>query len=196
MRVPPESLSSDVSQLTSACTAGNDLSLAPHSSPDYPWYAIRVRSNYEKNVGIALNARGYQEFVPLYRKRSQWTDRVASLEVPLFPGYVFCRLNIEKRLPVLTAPGVVSIVGFGSDFISVPDAEIDAIRHALTCGALVLPHPYLRVGQRVRIERGAMTGVEGLLLRVRDDFRLVVSINILMRSVAIQIDRDWISPIN
>lgn len=184
-----------MSQLTPIDQADNDQSVSRSSNGSYPWYAVRVRSNFEKNVGLSLQARGYEQYVPLYIKRSHWSDRVASLEVPLFPGYLFCRLNIQQRLPVLTAPGVVSIVGFGNGFLSVPDPEIDAIQRALASGSLVLPHPYLRTGQRVRIERGSMTGVEGILLTVRDDYRLIISVNILMRSVAVHIERDWIRPL-
>ncbi|MCC7498907.1 MAG: UpxY family transcription antiterminator [Bryobacterales bacterium] len=186
-----------ISQLDPAAVAEADFSsVTPAPDALLPWYAVRVRSNFEKKVAASLHARGFEEFTPLYHQSNKWSDRVANLEIPLFPGYLFCRLDISKRLPVLAAPGVVSIVGFGPQFITVPDSEIESIRSALDSGALLLPHPYLRAGQRIRIAKGAMTGVEGILLNVRDDYRLVLSINILMRSVSVQIDRDWITPIS
>jgi transcription antitermination factor NusG len=160
-----------------------------------PWYAIRVRSNFEKTTSACLRGRGLDEYLPVYQQRNRWCDRVKVVDVPLFPGYLFCRFNIENRLPVLSSPGVVSIIGFGHNFLPVPDAEIDAIRTALASGNAVFPWPYLQAGQRVRIERGSMSGLEGILLRVRDNFRLVRSIPLLMRSVAVEVDRDWVRPL-
>ncbi|MCX6619759.1 MAG: UpxY family transcription antiterminator [Acidobacteria bacterium] len=179
-----------------ACTAEDRFLNSDQSAPHYPWYAVRVRSNFEKATAAALHGRGLEEYVPLYRKRTKWCDRVTTLEVPLFPGYLFCRINIQNRLPVLSTPGVVTIVRFGDQFLPIPDPEVDAIRLAQSSGATILPWPYLRVGQRVRIEQGAMTGVEGILVRIKDDYRLVLSVDILMRSVAVHLDRDSVRPIN
>ena len=160
-----------------------------------PWYALRVRSHYERVVATSLNHKGYREFVPYYRAKRRWSDRTKIVEFPLFPGYVFCRFDPEKRLPILQTPGVVSVVSFGKKFIPVDEKEIESIRAIVTAGCEVRPWPYLRVGQRVRIRGGALDGVEGLLLEVKNETRLVVSISLLQRSVAAEIDRGSIEPV-
>ena len=160
-----------------------------------PWYAIRVRSHYERVVGTSLSQKGYQEFVPYYKARRRWSDRTKIVEFPLFPGYVFCRFDPQKRLPILQTPGVVSIVSFGKKFIPVDEREIESIRAIVTAGCEVRPWPYLKIGQRVRIRGGALDGVEGLLLQVKNETRLVVSISLLQRSVAAEVDRGSIEPV-
>ena len=161
-----------------------------------PWYAIRVRSNFERTASAAMRSRGYEEYLPTYLKRSSWSDRVKTIDVPIFPGYLFCRLDISRRLPVLQSPGVIDIIRFGQDFLPVPEHEIAALQQLLTSGSTVFPWPYLTIGQRVRIEHGSMDGLEGILVRVRNQFRLVVSVQLLMRSVSVEVERDWIRPLN
>jgi transcription antitermination factor NusG len=117
------------------------------------------------------------------------------IDVPLFPGYVFARFNAAERRPILQVPGVVSVVAFGNEFISIDDKEIEAIRTILISGHQVAPWPYLRAGQRIRIRSGAMRGVEGLLLEMKSATRIIVSITLLQRSVAAEIDRDIVEPI-
>src|SRR5262245_29657707 len=109
----------------------------------HPWFAIRVRSNYERVTAIHLRERGYEEFAPSYRAERQWSDRKKHLDQFLFPGYVFCRFDVENRLPVLTAPGVVSLVGFGKIPSPIPDHEIEHIRRMTESGLLVTPWPFL-----------------------------------------------------
>ncbi len=161
----------------------------------HPWYALRVRSHYERVVATSLGQKGYEEFVPFYRARRRWSDRTKVVEFPLFPGYVFCRFDPEKRLPILQTPGVVSVVSFGKKFVPVDETEIESIRSIVRAGREVQPWPYLRVGQRVRIRGGALDGVEGLLLKLKNETRLIVSITLLQRSVAAEVDRDSIEPI-
>ena len=170
--------------------------LAPELGENHPWYALRVRSNFEKVTSISLRQRGYEEYLPAYKSLRRRSNRLLEIEQPLFPGYLFCRLNVQDRLPVLTTPGVVHIVGLGKTLIPVADAEITAIQKVVRAGVLASPWPFLRTGQRVLIERGPLSGIEGILVEVKTGYRLVVSITLLQRSVAAEIDRDWVRPIH
>jgi transcription antitermination factor NusG len=157
-------------------------------APPYPWFALMVRLSQANAASQALRRLGFELFWPTQPVRRQWSDRVKLIEEPLFPGYLFCRFDPQYRLPILTAPGVISIVGFGKTLSPVDDEEIDTIRRLWESRLQVCPHPYLRVGQGVRIERGALAGVEGILVEARNEYRMVVSITILQRSVAVEID--------
>src|SRR5579871_4380941 len=132
---------------------------------------------------------GSQEFVPSYKTESHWSDRRKEIDRLLFPGYVFCRLDPANRLPVLKAPGVVDLVGFGKVPAPLADQEIEAIRRMVQSGLLVMPWPFLERGHRVLIEHGPLAGVEGILDEVKGKCRLVVSVNLLQRSVSAEIDR-------
>ena len=164
-------------------------------SPVFPWFALRVLSNRERVVHLHLHARGFEEFAPCYRQQRQWFDRVKSIETPLFPGYVFCRLNPQDRLPVLSVPGVVGLVGFGKIPCPIPDHEMARVRALVDSGFLVSPCPFLKVGDLVLIERGPLAGLEGLLLREKGKFRIVVSVTLLQRSISAEIDRAWVRPL-
>jgi transcription antitermination factor NusG len=137
--------------------------------PDPPlsWFALRVRSNYERIAAAHLRARGFEEFSPSCQVQRRWSDRTKTMEQFLFPGYVFSRLNPHDRLPVLTVPGVVSLVGFGKVPTAIPDQEIENIRTMVQSGLLMKPWPFLDVGQRVLIEQGPLAGVEGILQDVK-----------------------------
>jgi transcription antitermination factor NusG len=169
--------------------------LGPPGDPAFPWYALRVRSNFERVAAVHLRDRGFDEFLPTYRTERQWSDRKKEIDLPLFAGYVFCRLNPHDRLPVLSIPGTVGLVGFGQGPASIPDQEIESIRKMIASGLLVAPWPFLSVGQNVLIERGPLAGVEGVLQEIKKTFRLVVSIGLLQRSVSAEIDRTWIRPL-
>jgi transcription antitermination factor NusG len=160
-----------------------------------PWFALRVRSNCERMTSTHLRERGYEEFAPSYKVDSQWSDRKKIIERFLFPSYVFCRLDLHDRVQVLTAPGAVNFVGFGSGPTPVPDTEIETIRRMVQSGLLVTPSPFLALGQRVRLERGPLTGVEGILQQIKGATRLVVSIEILQRSVSTEVNRTWVLPL-
>ncbi len=168
----------------------------PATSTLYPWFALRVRSNHERITGAHLRDRGYEEFAPSYKIEKRWSDRAKLIDQFLFPGYVFCRFNPNDRLPILTAPGVVEVVGFGKVPEHVPETEIDRVRRMVESGLLVTPCPYVQVGQSVLIERGPLSGLEGILLEVKGTLRLVVSINLLQRSVSAEVDRDSIRSIH
>jgi transcriptional antiterminator NusG len=159
------------------------------------WYALYVRSRHEKVVEGGLKGKGYSAFSPFYRTKRKRVDRIASIDVPLFPGYVFCLFDSNKRLPILTTPGIVGIVGPGNRPEPVNDAEIASIRTLALSGRPVQPWPFLRSGQRVRLQSGPLLGAEGIFLRVKDDYHLVVSITLLQRSVSVVVEKDAVAPL-
>jgi transcription antitermination factor NusG len=140
-----------------------------------------------------LAAKGYDPYLPTYRVRRRWSDRVVVSELPVFPGYVFCRFDVKKRLPILTTPGVVSLVGFGTEPAAISDSEIEAIQTVLASGLTAAPHPFLKEGQRIRVKSGALQGLEGILLKQKTEWRMVISVIMLQRSIAVEIDREWIA---
>jgi transcription antitermination factor NusG len=164
----------------------------PAAASTFPWFALRVRSNFERVAATHLHQRGYEEFSPYHQSQRQWSDRRKTLFRALFPGYVFCRFDFQDRLPVLTVPGVVGIVGLGKESCPIPDCEIEKVRTMVRSGLLVTPWPYLERGQTVLIERGPLTGLKGILLEIKDRIRVVVSISLLQRSVSAEIDREWV----
>ena len=157
-----------------------------------PWYAVRTKPNQERLVSTSLANKGVEVFLPAYRVRRRWSDRIVETELPLFAGYVFCRLDILKRLPILTTPGVVSILGFGKEPTSIPEQEIEAIRVVLRSGRNVEPCPFLREGEHIRVTRGCLADQEGVLLKKKTEWRMIVSITMLQRSVSVEIDRECI----
>ena len=159
------------------------------------WYALRVKSNRENAVVASLGGKGLLRFLPTYVTRRQWSDRMVETEVPLFKGYVFCWLDAAERMPVLTIPGVIELVGIGKTPQPVEDAEIEALQTIRRNGLPMAPWPFLEAGQRVRIERGPLKDVEGLLIEVKSRFRLVVSVSLLQRSVAVEVDRESVTPL-
>lgn len=177
-----------------------DAAIVPENQParaidliKFPWYGIRTRANQERNVAASFAGKGYECFLPMYRCRKRRVDRVVVVEAPLFPGYVFCRFDYTRRLPIMTTIGVVSIVGFGCEPAPVADHEIEAIEKVLKSGLTAEPHPFLHIGQRICINHGALKGVEGILIEKKSEWRLVVSIHMLQRSVSVEIDPSCIS---
>ena len=160
------------------------------------WYALHVRSRFEKVVSRNLRGKGYEEYLPLYRRSSRWSDRIKEVELPLFPGYIFCRFNPLDRLPILTIPGVNAVVGVGKNLLNVEESELDAVRTVLKSGSFCEPWPFLELGQRVRVEYGPLAGTEGLVVMLKNSYRLVISVNMLQRSVAVEIDRDCLKPLD
>jgi transcription antitermination factor NusG len=153
------------------------------------WYALSVRSRFEKLVDAHLQGRGYETFLPTYVERRKWSDRTKSITIPLFPGYTFCRFDINARLPILMAPGVNFIV-------AVDESEIANVRQAVGSGNAIVPWPYLKGGEMVDIEHGPLQGMRGIVVRIEKVDRLVVSVSLLMRSVAVELDRSAVKPIN
>lgn len=159
------------------------------------WFALHVRSNFERTASTILCNKGYQEFLPTYRSRRRWSDRVKEEDVPLFPGYLFCRLDQNDRLPVLSTRGVVGIVGTGKSPVPVEGAELQAIWRVTHSDLAVNPWPHLNVGETVVIESGPLSGLEGVLLECKNQRRLVVSVTLLQRSVAVNIDGEHVRPL-
>jgi len=160
-----------------------------------PWFAVAVKPQHEKAVAAQLQSKALESYLPIYRARRRWSDRVKTVELPLFPRYVFCRFGSQERPKVLTTPGVHSIVGFSGKPCPVTEDEIAAIRTLVLSGLPLRVWSCLTVGQRVRVRRGAMEGLEGVLVREKTACRLVVNLELLNRGVAVEIERDVLEPV-
>jgi transcription antitermination factor NusG len=156
------------------------------------WFAVFVKTHSERSVAGMLKTKGFEQFVPMYKETHQWRDRRKQVEVALFSRYVFCRFDRRFRVPILKTPGVLSIVGTPAGPIPVEPYEIDALRQMTVSGVLCQPWTFIQRGQRVRVRYGALSGIEGLFLRSKRGCRLVLSITLLQRSVAIELDSDWV----
>jgi transcription antitermination factor NusG len=163
-----------------------DLLEARHAPPQ--WYAIHTRSRHEKTVAEQLLGRSVDHFLPLYETVRKWKNGRFKVRLPLFPGYLFVRILLKDRLQVVQVPGVVGLVGFSGVPAPLPPAEIETIRDALEKGVHAEPHPYLKVGSRVRIKAGPLGGLNGILLRKKGQLRVVVSVDLIMRSIATDVD--------
>jgi transcription antitermination factor NusG len=160
-----------------------------------PWWVVYTRHQHEKSVGEMLETKGFEVFLPLYESTRRWKDRRKVLSLPLFPCYVFVRGAIDRRLPVLTIPGVHMIISHGDRIATVPHDEIEAIRRTIDGPFSVEPHPFLRCGERVRVVRGPLEGVEGILTRKKNFYRLVLSVEMLAQSVSVEIDALDVVPV-
>jgi transcription antitermination factor NusG len=149
------------------------------------WYAAHTCANHEKRVAEQLGVREVEYFLPLYVSVRRWKDRRVALDLPLFPGYVFVRMALRDRLQVQQLPGVARLVGFNGTPAALPEEEIETLQKSWGTGIHAEPHPYLTVGQRVRIKSGPLAGMEGVLLRRKGNLRLVISIDLIQRSVAV-----------
>lgn len=161
--------------------------------PENSWFALSVKSRYEKTVATFLESKGYEWFLPLYKSRRRWSDRIKKIDVPLFPGYLFCRFDIYNRFPVLMIPGVQHIVGGTQLPTPIEASEIEALQAVVNTKLSREPWPFLQLGDRVKIEQGSLAGVEGILLQLKGRHRLVLSVTLLQRSVAVDIDGAWVS---
>ncbi len=159
------------------------------------WYAVYSWANHEKRVAAELQSRSVEYFLPLYRSVRRWKDRRVTLDLPLFPGYIFVRITLGDRLRVVQIPSVVRLVGFNGLPAVLPDREMEIMRLGLSERLQTEPHPFLTVGRRVRITSGPLAGLEGILKRKRNNLRVVVSLNIIQRSVAVDVDAADVIPI-
>lgn len=176
-----------------ALTAPNtDLS----SCGDQPWWAIYTRHQHEKTVADMLTTKGFDVFLPLYDSMRRWKDRSKLLSLPLFPCYVFVKGGFERKLQVVSTPGVHMMLYRGDQVATIPEEEMMAIRRVVEGRFQVEPHPFLKCGQRVRVLRGAMEGVEGILTRKKNLFRLVLSVDMLAQSVAVEVNASDVEPVN
>jgi transcription antitermination factor NusG len=169
--------------------------MSEYRNMNYPWFALQVKSRYENVAAAHLSGKGFECFLPLYKSRRRWSDRFKEVECPLFPGYVFCRLNPLDRLPIHITPGVILIVGRGKTPEPIDETEIAAIQSVIKSGLPSQPYPFMQIGQRVRIDNGPLWGLEGVLLDFKGRHRLVLSVTLLRRSIAVQVEDSWVTPI-
>jgi transcription antitermination factor NusG len=169
--------------------------LANHAAPleDYrkdgpSWFAVHTRHQHEKVATHMLARKGFEVFLPLYTAVRNWSDRTREVSLPLFPSYLFLRGGLDRRLSILTTPGVQSVVAFGGLPAVIPDAEIDAVRRTLARSARVEPSPFLKCGDWVRVKCGPLEGIEGILVRTKNQYRLVLSVELVQQSVAVEVD--------
>src|SRR3989442_998839 len=167
-----------------------------HNERTHPWFAVQVRARSEKIVAYILQNKGFEHLLPLYTVKRQRSDRTVGIQVPLFPGYLFCRLDLNSRLlPLFTTPGVLRLLGIVQTPAPVDDSGIDAIRAILKAGRATRPSPLPKQGERVRIEGGPLCGVEGVLVGKRKNSRLIVSVSLLQRAISVEIDADSARPV-
>jgi len=163
--------------------------------PSLHWYALNTRSNFEGRVAAHLGAKGIPNFLPAREEVHQWKDRKRKITIPLFPGYLFVQVaETSSRLPILQTPGVASIVGQGPTPEPIPESEIAAVRLVMASRERCSAHPFLKEGTWVRVSRGALKGVEGFLVRIKNLARVVISVNALSQSVAVEIDARDVEP--
>ncbi len=162
---------------------------------DSEWFALGVTARHEKAVARMLLHKGYETLLPLYTKHHQYANRAREFDLPLFPGYVFCRFQATARLPVLTTPGVLHLVGAGRTPVAVDCKEIAAIQTAVRAKARMTPWPFWKTGQRARVVKGPLTGVEGIVTTVKESVRMVLSVSLLQRSLLVEVDADSVRPL-
>ncbi|HEX8713673.1 MAG TPA: UpxY family transcription antiterminator [Terracidiphilus sp.] len=168
-----------------------DMMMAPGS---LQWWALYTRHQHEKQIADALTAKGFDVFLPLYESVRRWKDRRKVLSLPLFPGYVFVRGVRDRRLAIISTPGVHMVLSRGDVEAVIPEEEVEAIRRTIDSKFAIEPHPYLNCGDRVRIKRGALEGLEGILVRKKNLLRLVLSIEMLAQSVCVELDGTEVEP--
>jgi transcription antitermination factor NusG len=173
----------------------NTLGLPTDNSRPH-WYAACTRANHEKCVAEQLSVRSVEHFLPLYESVRRWKDRRVHLQLPLFPGYIFVRIALCNRLPVLEIPSVARLVGFNGTPVVLPEAEIEALKAGLERSVRAAPHPYLRVGRRVRITTGPLEGLEGIVIRKKNALRFVISLDLIQRSIRLDIDALSAEPVS
>lgn len=176
-----------VSPVAVVTTEGSAI---PDAYAEQRWYAAYTAARHEKRVGEQLAKCEVEHFLPLYASVRRWKDRRVRLDLPLFPGYVFVRIRLQDRLRVLQVHGVVRLVGFGALPSALPDDQVEFLRAGLVNHVQAEPHPFLTVGRRMRVRRGPLQGMEGILVRKKGIFRLVLSFEVIMRSVAVEVDAE------
>lgn len=159
------------------------------------WYVAQTRSRHEKSVAEQLEGKGIEHFLPLYETVSRWKDRRMRLQMPLFAGYIFVRFPLSERLRALEIPGLARLVSFGGLAVALPDDEMEAMRNGLMSSLRAEPHPYLIVGRRVRIMGGPFAGIEGVLKRKKSNLRVVVSLDLIQRAIAVDVAATDIEPL-
>jgi transcription antitermination factor NusG len=159
------------------------------------WYAVQVHARKEQLVVSQLENRSLECFLPTYKSLRKWSDRTKEIQQALFPGYVFCRFDYENRQPVVMTTGVTQVVGNGKVAIPIADAEIEALQVAVSSGIPTQPWPYLRTGEYVQINYGHLAGLRGILVNFKGNHRVVLSVTLLQRSLALEVELEWLSPL-
>ena len=159
------------------------------------WFALQVRSRKESSVASLLQQNQVECFLPVYKSLRKWSDRTKEVEQALFPGYLFCRFDYQNRRPVVMTSGVLQIVGHGRTATPIADSEIAALQLAVASGLPSQPWPYLEIGERVRIHHGQLNGLEGVLVNFKGNHRVVLSVTLLQRSVALEVDLAWVTAV-
>ena len=155
---------------------------------NHQWYAVCTRHQHEKSAARIMEYKDLEVFLPLYKARHRWKDRIKEVSVPLFPGYLFVREGLKRWLAILSTPGVSSIVSSGGQPVAIPFLEIEGIKRVVESTLRVEPHPFLKSGDRVRVKCGPIAGVEGILIRHKSVARLVLSVELLGNSAAVEVD--------
>ncbi len=166
---------------------------AESASSRFPWYAVQCWLRKESMIAAQLEGQGFECFLPKYKSLREWSDRKKEVEQPLFPGYLFCRFDYTQRRPVVVTPGVLQVVGCGRTPTPIEDREMEAIQIAVASGVPGQPWPYLEVGEKVRIHTGKLSGLEGILVNFKGNHRVVLSVTLLQRSVALEVDLAWVA---
>ena len=182
-------------EASSPSSTASTLIESPSDYLQSRWYAAYTSPRHEKKIAQQMQENRIECFLPLYRSVRRWKDRRKQLDLPLFPGYIFVHIALKDRLQVLQLPGVVQFISFSGKPAVVPDVEIEALSKGLSGGLHAQPHPYLKIGKRVRVHSGPLSGVEGILVRRKDKFRIVLSIHLIQRSVAVEVDESEVEPL-
>jgi transcription antitermination factor NusG len=168
--------------------------LGKFATDQEPWWALYTRHQHEKTVEEMLMAKGFEVFLPVYESTRRWKDRTKLLSLPLFPCYLFVRGGLDRKLQVVTTPGVHMILYRGDRVATIPEREIEAIQRAVAGSYRIEPHPFLKCGMRVRVVRGALQGVEGILTRKKNMYRLILSVDMLAQAVAVEVHAADVEP--
>ena len=160
------------------------------------WYALYTRHQHEKSVARILGCQGFEIFLPTHQIAHQWKDRIKPLSLPLFPCYVFIKGNLERRVDIVKTPGLYAIVSSGGQPAAIPPVEIESLRRVVESGAAAEPHPFLKCGDFVRIKRGPLAGIQGILVRKKNIYRLILSVDMLAKSVAVEVDALLVERLN
>jgi transcription antitermination factor NusG len=161
---------------------------------EQPWWALYTRHQHERTVADMLTAKGFEVFLPLYESTRRWKDRKKTLSLPLFPCYLFLRGRMDCKLQVVSTPGIHMILHRGDRVATIPEQEIEAIQRAVESSYILEPHPFLKCGMRVRVLRGVLEGVEGILVRKKNLLRLILSVDMLAQSVAVEVSASDVEP--
>jgi transcription antitermination factor NusG len=166
----------------------NTDAVSPAQSGPDDWYAAYTKHQHEKRVAESFTNKGFEVFFPVYAAAHRWKDRTQMVTLPLFPCYVFLRTDLERKLEILRTPGVFGLVGNAGRATSIPDCDLDMVRRVTADRTRVAPHPYLKCGDRVRVYVGPLAGAEGILIKVKNRYRVVVSVELLQKAVAVEVD--------